>query len=56
MQMVSQQLHYWLQRSAAPQTVAQGIQSLGGTVRFREDDVDYIRAIVPIDRSMRLPR
>src|SRR5215211_3812196 len=31
--------------------VAQGIESLGGTVRFREDDVDYIRAIVPVDKA-----
>ena len=31
--------------------VVQGIQSLGGTVRFRDDDVDYIRAIVPIDKA-----
>jgi hypothetical protein len=30
--------------------VAQGIEGLGGTVRFREDEVDYIRAIIPIDR------
>ncbi len=24
---------------------------LGGTVRFRDDDVSYIRAIVPTDRA-----
>src|SRR5215211_2472621 len=30
--------------------VAQGIQSLGGSVPYREDDIDYIRAIVPIDK------
>src|SRR5215208_2724144 len=30
--------------------VVQGIESLGGTVRFREDDVDYIRATVPIGK------
>ncbi len=34
----------------ANKRVAQGIASLGGTVRFREDDIDYIRAIVPIDQ------
>ncbi|MBA4181889.1 MAG: serine protease [Anaerolinea sp.] len=28
--------------------VASGIASLGGTVRFREDSISYIRAIVPI--------
>ena len=38
------------QRGANRQ-VAQGIEALGGTVRFREDDVDYIRAIVPVDRA-----
>ena len=30
--------------------VVQGIESLGGTVRFREDDVDYIRATVPVGK------
>jgi hypothetical protein len=34
----------------ANKSVANGIQSLGGTVRFRDDDVDYIRAIVPVDQ------
>ncbi|HET7089603.1 MAG TPA: S8 family serine peptidase [Anaerolineae bacterium] len=34
----------------ANRRVVQGIESLGGTVRFREDDIDYIRAIVPIDK------
>src|SRR5687767_3276909 len=34
----------------ANRRVAQGIASLGGTVRFREDDIDYIRAIVPVDK------
>jgi subtilase family protein len=29
-------------------SLARGIESLGGTVRFRDDDIDYIRAIVPI--------
>src|SRR5215218_7478016 len=28
-------------------TVASGIASLGGTVSYRDDDVSYIRAIVP---------
>jgi subtilisin family serine protease len=30
--------------------VASGIQKLGGTVRFREDDINYISAIVPTDK------
>ena len=30
--------------------VASGIQSLGGTVRYREDDIHYISAIVPVDK------
>ncbi len=32
-------------------TVANGIASLGGTVRFREDSISYIRAIVPIGQA-----
>lgn len=34
----------------ANKRVVQGIESLGGTVRYRDDDVDYIRAKVPIDK------
>src|SRR5919106_2560172 len=34
----------------ANRRVAQGIANLGGTVRFREDEIDYIRAIVPVDK------
>ena len=30
--------------------VVQGIQGLGGSVPYREDDIDYIRAIVPIGK------
>ncbi|HEU0295931.1 MAG TPA: S8 family serine peptidase [Anaerolineales bacterium] len=30
--------------------VANGIQKLGGTVRYREDDINYISAIVPTDK------
>jgi len=30
--------------------VASGIQSLGGVVRYREDDIHYISAIVPVDK------
>src|SRR5687768_15496401 len=30
--------------------VASGIQRLGGTVRYREDDISYISAIVPTDK------
>ncbi|HLE30219.1 MAG TPA: hypothetical protein VI793_18990, partial [Anaerolineales bacterium] len=33
----------------ANRKVVSGIQGLGGTVRYRDDDVSYIRAIVPID-------
>src|SRR5436190_19528587 len=32
-------------------SLAKGIESLGGTVRFRDDDIDYIRAIVPIGNA-----
>src|SRR5574342_59792 len=31
-------------------TVANGIKGLGGTVRYQEDSVSYISAIVPIDK------
>src|SRR6266545_4571078 len=34
-------------KPGANKTVASGIASLGGTVRYRDDDVSYIRAIVP---------
>src|SRR5512134_1462204 len=30
--------------------VANGIQKLGGTVRFQENDINYISAIVPTDK------
>src|SRR5215216_7880051 len=30
--------------------VASGIQKLGGTVRYREDDISYISAIVPTNK------
>src|SRR5262245_42665360 len=36
-------------KKGANNTVANGVASLGGTVRYREDDVDYIRATVPTD-------
>ena len=29
--------------------VAQAIEAMGGTVQFRDDDVDYLRARVPVD-------
>ena len=35
----------------ANRTVANGIASLGGTVRHRDDEVSYIRAIVPIGQA-----
>jgi hypothetical protein len=31
--------------------VARGIEGLGGAIRFRDDDVSYIRADVPIDNA-----
>lgn len=37
--------------AAAPganRAVASGIESLGGTVRYREDDINYISAVVPV--------
>jgi hypothetical protein len=34
-------------KPGANKTVATGIAGLGGTVRYRDDDVSYIRAIVP---------
>ena len=34
--------------------VAQIITALGGTIRFRDDDVDYLRARVPVDSVERL--
>ena len=30
--------------------VASGIQKLGGTVRYREDDINYISAVIPVDK------
>ncbi len=35
-------------------SVARGIESLGGTVRMRDDDLDYVRAIVPISQVERV--
>jgi hypothetical protein len=34
----------------ANKTVASGITKLGGTVRYREDTINYISAIVPVDK------
>src|SRR5262249_5529539 len=34
--------------------LAQTIQGMGGTIRFRDDQVDYIRARVPVDSVERL--
>src|SRR6476661_6771278 len=33
----------------ATSQLAQTIQLMGGTIRFRDDQVDYIRARVPVD-------
>ncbi len=38
-------------KPGANRTVASGIASLGGTVRHRDDDISYIRAIVPIGKA-----
>jgi subtilisin family serine protease len=35
----------------ANKTVASGIASLGGTVRFQDNDISYIRAIVPTGKA-----
>jgi hypothetical protein len=40
-------------RPGANRTVAAGLAGLGATVRYRDDDLDYIRAIVPVDRALR---
>ena len=37
-------------RNGANRTVATGIASLGGTVRYREDQIDYIRATIPASK------
>ena len=34
----------------ADQVVASSINSLGGTIRYREDDVSYLRADIPVDK------
>src|ERR1051325_1123740 len=38
----------------AASRLAQTIQGMGGTIRFRDDQVDYIRARVPVDSVERL--
>lgn len=38
-------------RPGQNRAVANGISALGGTIRFRDDDVSYIRAVVPTDRA-----
>ena len=37
-------------KPGANNTVAAGVQSLGGTIRYREDSVDYLRVIVPVNK------
>src|SRR6476660_7480358 len=37
-------------RKGSNRAVANGIASLGGTVRYREDQMDYIRATIPGDK------
>jgi len=37
-------------KSGSNKTLASGIAGLGGSVRFRDDDISYIRAIVPIGK------
>lgn len=38
-------------KPGANKTVASGIAGLGGTVRFQDNDISYIRAIVPIAKA-----
>lgn len=35
----------------ANKTVVSGLGSLGATIRYRDDDINYIRAIVPINKA-----
>ena len=37
-------------KAGANGSVASGIQSLGGTIRYRDDSLDYIRALVPTSK------
>ncbi|MEW6401055.1 MAG: S8 family serine peptidase [Chloroflexota bacterium] len=37
-------------KPGANKKVASGIQSLGGIVRYQEDEVNYVSAIVPVDK------
>ena len=37
-------------KPGANKTVANGIKGLGGTIRYQEDSISYISAIVPIDK------
>jgi hypothetical protein len=38
-------------KKGANKTVANGIAGLGGAVRYREDEVDYLRAVVPTAKA-----
>ncbi|MFL5801476.1 MAG: S8 family serine peptidase [Roseiflexaceae bacterium] len=38
-------------KPGANKTVAGGIAGLGGTVRYRDDDISYIRAVVPTNQA-----
>jgi|KBSSwiStaDraftv2_1062776.scaffolds.fasta_scaffold00419_31 hypothetical protein len=37
-------------KPGANSTVATGVQSLGGTIRYREDTLDYLRVTVPVSK------
>ena len=41
-------------RAGSTSAVAQEVERLGGSVRYRDDEVDYLRVRVPIDRASEL--
>lgn len=43
-------------KPGANKTVLSGLQSMGATVRYRDDDIGYIRAIVSIDKAEAVAR
>jgi len=43
-------------RPGANRTVVSGLADLGATVRYREDDISYLRAVVPTDKAEQAAR
>lgn len=43
-------------RTGATAKLARTITAMGGTIRYRDDDVDYLRARVPVDSVERIAR